>query len=332
MRPLDIVFLCPAGFEAIVVEAAQHELPKFMEQRRSGGFIRGRTVAPVRQLREFRCATNVFSVLAEVPRSTIEGEARVLGQLLPHLERPPGLPKKGSLRLRIHDDGQFAGTSTPLASDLERGLAAWSGLQVSRRGAALEIWLLRRREERSAVLAAKLTEGVRQSDRGVLRPEICAALARVESLQGARLVMDPFAGSGVIGEACLEAGAKSVWLNDIKGSQQSKADVRWTHDELGRLDVPPRSIDAIVTDPPWGHFSDVPGGVAGLYSQLGAAAAEWLRPGGAIVVLSGAPNEVVRALLHGGELAVERDYPVLINGRKARVIRARGAAAAASDR
>lgn len=87
--------------------------------------------------------------------------------------------------------------------------------------------------------------------------------------------------------------------------------------------MPPRSVDAIVTDPPWGHFSKIEDGIEPLYARVGSAAAGWLRPGGAIVVLTGAPESSVRALLERGELALERDHPVLVNGRKARVIRAR---------
>jgi Putative RNA methylase family UPF0020 len=315
--------LCPAGFEAIVADTARRELPKVSVERRSSGFIRVRTVAPVRQLREFPCATNVFDVLDEVPRSTVDRELMALRRRLPRIERPPGLPMRGSVRLRVHDDGQFAGTNARLSAELERDLASWSGLVVARSGAALEVWVLRRRDEPSTILATKLSKGVRRSAPGVLRPEICGALARVEPLRRARLVLDPFAGSGVIGEACLEAGAECVWLNDVKGNQRSGGRVRWTHQSTLRLAVAPASVDAIVTDPPWGNFSPVPGGVDGLYSGIGRAAAEWLRPGGAIVALTGAPEAAIKELVQGGELSLERDYHVLISGRKARIIRAR---------
>ena len=81
--------------------------------------------------------------------------------------------------------------------------------------------------------------------------------------------MDPFAGSGVIGEACLEAGAESVWLNDIRGTQRSRDhSPRWTHDNILRLAVPPGSVDAIVTDPPWGDFSPCRAGSKGCIRTL----------------------------------------------------------------
>jgi hypothetical protein len=177
VQPIGVVMLCPAGFGAIRADAARQELPKFVEERRSLGFVRGRTVAPVRQLRGFPCATNVFAVVDEVPRSTVDLELTALRRRLPQIERPPRLPRSGTVRLRVHDDGRFIRTNARLAAEMERGLASWSGLQVSRRGAALEVWLLRRRDEPDAILATKLSEGVRQSARGVLRPDICGALA-----------------------------------------------------------------------------------------------------------------------------------------------------------
>ncbi len=323
MPPIRVVMLCPAGFEAILADAARQELPKFALESESSGFICGRTVAPVRQLRGFPCATNIFAVLDEVPRSTVDRELTAFGRRLPQIERPPGLPTRGSVRLRIHDDGQFAPTNARLAAEMERGIASWSGLRVSRSGASLEVWLLRRGDEPNTILATKLSEGPGRSAHGVLRPEICAALARTEPLRGATLVMDPFAGSGAIGKACLEAGARYVWLNDVKGTQRTADCVRWTHQNTLCLAVPPGSVDVIVTDPPWGSFAPAPGGVERLYSAVGGAVARWLRPGGAIVALIGAPETAVRALVEGSELSLERLYPVLVNGRKARLIRAR---------
>ncbi len=323
VRPIAVVMVCPAGFEEIAADAARRELSRFVEEARSSGFIRGRTVAPVHRLRAFPCATNVFCVLDQVPRSTVDHELAALRHRLRRIDRPRGLPERGTLRLRVHDDGQFAPTSGLPAAHLERALASWSNLHVSRQGAALEVWLLRRTDEPYSVLATKLSGGRRPPDRGVLRPEICAALARVEPIGGAQSVLDPFAGNGAIGDACLEAGAKSVWLNDVAGTQRDAGRLRWTHRDVRDLLVPPASVDAIVTDPPWGHFSSVRGGTETLYADIGRAAAQWLRPHGAIVALTAAPEPAVQALLASGRLALEREYPVLVNGRKALVIRAR---------
>src|SRR5437588_698864 len=79
----------------------------------SGGLVRGMAAATARQLRVFPCATNVFEVLKDVRRSTAERELGQLARSLPSVERPRGLPRRSTFRLRVHDDGRFASTGTP---------------------------------------------------------------------------------------------------------------------------------------------------------------------------------------------------------------------------
>jgi len=325
VRSADVVVLCPPGFEDIVADAASRELPKADEPAVSGGFVRVHTIASVQQLRAFRCATNVFAVIQDAPRTSIDREVHSLKDQLPTTPRPYGLPRKGTLRLRIHDDGKFAPTTSPAVLALEAALGSWSGLAISRRGASLEVWLIRRSGMRSSILATRLSGGRPHLARGRLRPEICAALARVEPLGGVDLVMDPFAGSGAIGEACLDAGANSVWLNDLdaKGERFDRTDVKWTRADFRKLRVPIGSIDAIVTDPPWGRYWKVRHGIDHLYRDIGGVAGTWLRPGGALVLLTGAPDVAVELMLEAGKLRSELALPVLVNGSKARVIRAR---------
>jgi len=327
VRRLDLAMLCPAGFESVVALAAARELPKFAEASRTSGFIRGRTVASVNAVRAFPCATNVFEVIDSVPRTTVDREARLFASRLDTRARPVGLPKRGTFRLRIHDDGTFSSTSTALGHRLERAMSSWAGLEIARRSGSVELWLIRRADEPISILAVKLTAGRPQPPRGVLRPEICAALARVEPLAGHELVLDPFAGSGAIGKACVEAGAGRVWLNDIQpggahGTQASSG-VFWTHRDFRTLEVVPGSISTVVTDPPWGHYASIDEGLDELYADLGSAAGAWLRPGGALVLLTGAPESSVRRLVASGDVELETSLPVLVNGRKASVVRAR---------
>lgn len=318
--------LCPAGFDDIVADAAARELPKSVESVRSSGFIRVRTDASPQQLRAFRCATNVFAVIDEVPRTTIDREAQRLRERLATISRPSELPRRGTLGLRVHDDGRFAPTTSRAVIALEETLGSWSQLRVSRRGASIEVWLVRRSGLRCSLLALRLSGGRPHFERGRLRPEICAALARVEPLGGAELVMDPFAGSGAIGDACLEAGANAVWLNDLdaKGARRGERDrAKWTYLDFRKLRVPAQSVDAIVTDPPWGRNWKVRHGAEYLYRDLGVAAKAWLRPGGALVLLTGAPDAAVELMLESGKLRIELVIPVLVNGSNAKVIRAR---------
>jgi 16S rRNA G966 N2-methylase RsmD len=320
----DVVVLCPPGFEELVSEFAERELDVFTPTATGRGLIRGSTEADLAALRTFPCATNAFVVLAEFPRTTAESEAGVLAERLAAVNVPLEFGRAGPPPLRVSIDGKLISPSAAYRG-LETAIAAgWP--TATGRSTVDEVWLLHRSDLRTAVVAARLSSGGPRPPRGQLRSEICAALARVEPLRDAELVLDPFAGSGAIGDACLKAGATKVWLNDLNppGSAIAASPrVRWTRSDFRKLRVRPQSIDALVTDPPWGRNWNMKHGAAGFYRDLGAAAQQWLRPGGAVVLLTGAPDRALEALLHAGNLRSEMTLPVLVNGSRARVIRAR---------
>ncbi len=272
-------------------------------------------------------ATNAYEVITTCHRSSLGGELERLQADLRSVSRPAGLPVRSTFRLRIHDDGTFASTKGVAAARLELAIAGWSGLAVSARGASIEFWVIRRRDL-DTMLATKLTGANPKVERGVLRPEVCAALAREADVAKGSLVVDPFAGSGSIGLACLEAGAPRVWLNDKdhslprlkswRRSLRQRATV--THKDFRELQDD--DVSHIVTDPPWGHYGGNRGAIEDLYHSIGKKAAQLLRPPGILVVLTGAGEAAIDAMIAGGGLEEADRFPVLINGRKAAVVRA----------
>jgi 16S rRNA G966 N2-methylase RsmD len=328
VRRLEVAMLCPAGLESVVAAAAGEELSKLHVTADGPGFLRGIANASATDLRGFRCATNVFNVVACVARSTPEQELTELARSIGRHGRPSGLPGRGTFRLRVHDDGHFAATGEE-ASALEQAVARWSGFGVSPRGAQLEFWVIRRRDQPETILATKLTGGNEPIAAGSLRPEICAALAQLAKVRRADLVVDPFAGTGGIGAACVDAGARRVWLNDrapdvLREERFERAHLdhmRLTHLDLAALDdlVPEGSVSAVVTDPPWGHH-DEGVDVVDLHGQLGAVARRWLHYDGTLVVLTGAEQPAVDELVAAGRFDVHRELPILVNGHKARVL------------
>jgi 16S rRNA G966 N2-methylase RsmD len=269
-------------------------------------------------------ATNIFVVVADAPRSGCERELDTLVRRTIDVDKELLNLRKGSIRLRIHDDGQFTSTSGASARLLERQVSVAMGMPIARQSASVEVWVVRRRGLQT-ILGIKLGRPGRKPTRGgVLGPEICAALASVEPLRD-RDVLDPFAGSGAIGVACLAAGARTVWLNDVDkeprrngGLATSRA--KWTHVDFRKLPVPTAAISVVVTDPPWGDYVAVEGGVAAFYEDLGSAVKRWLEPGGAIVALLPEEPLAMNSLIRRSEVTVEMNSPVLINGHKARVV------------
>jgi SAM-dependent methyltransferase len=325
VAPLEVVLLCPAGFESVVSRAARNELARFRLVSTSGGFVRGQTDASVRSLRSFPCATNVFQVIATTARTHGDRDLSAMAKL--GAPRPGWLPRAGTVRLRVHEEGGFVTTSTPASRQLEAAISKWSGLPISRASASVEAWVLRRAQVPDAFLTIKLTRGERPTRAGELRPEVCAALARVRNVSGAGLVLDPFAGTGGVGRALAAAGAKAVILNDLRRPRPAEPGktfekIRWVQGDFRDLDLEGDSVDAVVTDPPWGHF-DPEVDIDAAYLDLGRLASRWLKPGGFLVVLTAAQESVIDQLFVQASLGEEERLPVLISGRKALVLVAR---------
>jgi hypothetical protein len=325
----DIVMLCPAGLESVLVAAAGSELNRFRAARQSSGYVRGQVTASTSDLRAFPCATNVFAIVTESPRTNQRRELLALRNSLLVLPRPVGLPSRSTFRVRVHDDGAFA-PSTPETRELERAIANWTQLTPSAGSGRIEFWVVRRREQPDTVLAIKLTPPRVPPPAGSLRPELAACMARVDDLGGLPLVLDPFAGSGQLGMACLDAGTESVWLNDIDLSalanrigRGQRPNVKVSSGDFRLLFPRAHSVSALVTDPPWGQFSPPRGGIRQLYWDLGLLAAHALEPNAPLVVLSGAGQAATDALLGASQAMLIREIPVLVNGRKASIIHAR---------
>jgi 23S rRNA G2445 N2-methylase RlmL len=328
---MPVLLMCPAGFEDVVAQIANRDLAAFEATHVAAGYIRGTSTATTRLLREFPCATNTFHVVASVPRGTLPANLGQLARALRDTERPDRLPRRKSFRLRVHDDGRFAPLDRSHAGNLEAELARWSGLRPSRSAGDIEFWVVRRRELSDSVLATKLTVRNARVDPGVLRPEVCAALARVVPLDDAALVVDPFAGSGALGIACLDAGARRVWLNDpsptalraaakLRAARRTR--VHTTSLDIRDLDVTEASVSAVVTDPPWGLYDATTTSIASLYEDIARFAIRALVTGGSLVVLTGAGPDATEALTGRKELALVDRFRVLINGRKAEVVHA----------
>jgi predicted RNA methylase len=330
MRPRRVAFMCPAGFERLAAGAARSELDRFREDAIGGGFVRGSTMASLNTLRGFPCATNMFEVLATTRRTGVQNELKELTRKLRSVKRPAAMPSRGTIRLRLHDDGVFSTTAGDPARRLEAAISTCSGLRVSRANATHEFWVVRRSDLRDVILALKLTpQTSTRLRRGALSKPVASCLARVHALDSRSAVLDPFCGSGAIGRACLEAGAGKVWINDICLSEvdedlkrSTDARLQLTSVDFREVPIEPGSVTTVVTDPPWGVFTRIEEGADSFYNDFGRVARSWLGSTGTAVLLTGACDEAVRRFLKAGDFELILDEHVLINGRKARILHA----------
>jgi len=234
--------------------------------------------------------------------------------------------KRGSFRVIASVANQLVALDPKLMEAIERRISEKSGLRLNRSKPDHEFWLLER-SEGHAFFALRLSHH-RSYDKalqkGELRPELANILCRLSDPKPNELFLDPFCGSGAI--PIQRAKFFPSGLTIASDSDEKK--VESLKERIKELDLKKRvvvrrddalnlaryeggSIHKIVTDPPWGHFTDVP--TAEFYPAMLDEFARVLRPGGKLVILTAenlAPDE---------RFALTKKFNILVSGKKAAV-------------
>ncbi|MDR0399841.1 MAG: hypothetical protein LBH51_02730 [Treponema sp.] len=290
----------------------------------------------------FFCFNNLFRVIDVAAAAGTGGPSR---ENLEHFVRriirrnpekkspanPAGALSGGSarsFRLIFSLENTPAAVSEDLRGEAERFIASLSGLRVNRSSPDMEFWFLQRRE--GAFFMRRLTRR-RPWDKllhpGELPPPLAWTLCKLSDPRPGERVADPFCGYGSIPAArlrhfppaeffasdsdpgVLKIGAAKFKGTPRRGCRFSCLDVR----DLPRL-IPPASLDSVITDPPWGHYRNLP--IGELYDQSLKVFAALLKPGGRAVILCGRGEELTTAAARHG-FTTTRTMPILLSGRKA---------------
>ena len=158
---------------------------------------------------------------------------------------------------------------------------------------------------------------------GELRPELAHILLLAAGVKAKHTVIDMFAGYGSIPlEAVRGFGCKQVIAVDKQKlpNRHEHLSIKWYEADARNLDfLADNSIDRIVTDPPWGIF-DKNDDLSNLYSRMFKEAYRIMKPDAIIVVLYGG-NDLNKATRSTKGLRILKSYPILVSGKKARVIK-----------
>jgi tRNA G10 N-methylase Trm11 len=204
-------------------------------------------------------------------------------------------------------------------------------LKINRSQPDTEFWFLYRNcneEGRNfSVFMKRLT--LRQSwekslHKGELPPPLAWTLCRLACLSHTHTVLDPFCGYGSIPEEALkhfhitkfiacdnDKKTFSYTANRFKNKKEEKlALYNEDFESLPSL-IGAKSIDAIITDPPWGHYKVTDGG---FFKKMFDVFARLLKEGGRAVVLCAKDGLLEE---HYGGFKLENGTPVLLSGKKA---------------
>lgn len=278
----------------------------------------------IAQLSELRFFNNVFVLLHDFderrePVADILPE--VLGVTLPEL------PYGDAFVVKVSEANVLVAADTQKVAEY---IASITTKMPSAHRPDDEFLLLRRSDGRT-LWGWRLPRAgfkLRSLEQGELRPELAHIMGLVAGVTPKMTVLDPFAGyGGIVREVLQGFHAKQViaveqnqrlipHLKSIPRLVAMQGDAR----QLAHIQS--RSIDRVITDPPWGDFAQVnPAELRALYRHAFTQMHRVLRIKGAVILVTSAPflSEVAAET----SFDVIKEYPILVSGRKASLFKLR---------
>lgn len=248
--------------------------------------------------------------------------------------------KAHTFALRTFQYGSPAVASRSERAALKRRITDLTGLRPESRRSDLDFQLHFRADGRS-FLSVPLRQAGAEPEllRGELPRHTATLLCELSRIDRQDVFLDPFMGSGAIPLARGRMGAyRMIFAGDSdaaavetfigrlggKGLEKKRRTIFPKHldaTDLSRFDE--GFFTAVVTDPPWGEYAapGAPdaGGLRRLYATFFREARRVTAAGGHLVLLTGRNLPLDEALEDSGaEWKIERDFRVLISGKKAR--------------
>jgi predicted RNA methylase len=329
------------GLQQFIAETLGERLPDLKIVKLLDGAVVFDTALSYDRL-NFFCFNNIFQVIGMGACSNAEAMEPWIRDTLSRRNKGAVIAENSrkirSFRVIFSRENVPAALSGKLRDEAENYIAGESGLTVNRSLPDTEFWFLYRREDAPGngigLFMKRLTRHAsfdKSLHPGELPPPIAWTLCRLSNPKPGEKIADPFCGYGSIPEARLryfppgeffasdiEAKALAYSKSKFKGKPQhlchfNRIDVS----ELGRI-IPPASLDAVITDPPWGFYEKTSGSPEAFYTQSLTVFASCLKAGATAVILCGRGEEL-RAAAEKTGFSLIRSIPILLSGRKAAV-------------
>ena len=324
----------PAGAGPVIEEILKARSSELQVRLLLDGAAEFTTALPYSDL-NFFCFHNLFQVLGSAEREEpLDRFLREIcsGAVPVDWETACAHPQKvKSFRLVTSRQNQLVSVDKALLMRLERELARRSGMKVDRSRPDTEFWLLSRSEGRSYFLKrlSRHTAYDKLLHPGELHPEVAFLLCYLTKPLHTDVVADPFCGYGAIPkERCKRFPFQKLFAFDVSESAllltrkalPDRETILAQKQDLFTLtqDRPELcgAVDAIITDPPWGLYEDVPGGLSEFYQKMLAAFSAMLKPGGRAAVLTARNEEFLGAVRAEPGFSLQRELHILVSGKK----------------
>lgn len=322
-----------SGAEELVEELLRSRLKDLNLLALLPGAVEFETEVPYGDLNLF-CFNNLFLVLHSERTGPDEGDLKAYLRRLPKADANWETAGKNSAKFRtfrlvISRQNQLVSVDKFLRDGLEHELARRTGLRVDRSRPDAEFWVLSRSEGDCRFLKrlSRHTAYDKLLPRGELHPELAYLMCWLSAPLHTDRVLDPFCGHGAIPlQRC-----KRFPYSELLAFDKNAEMVRQTREKLARKSsvtvdradalalssfLAPESVDAVITDPPWGLFEDVGMELSAFYRQMLRQLCFVLKPGGRLVLLTAGKEELRRAGEASPELVFQKEYQLLVSGKK----------------
>jgi len=233
-----------------------------------------------------------------------------------------------SFRIIISNENVPAAIDEKLRAQAEKLIVRLSGLKVNRSLSDTEFWFLYRNEGFS-VFMKRLTlrsSWEKMLHKGELPPPLAWTLCRMANLSHSDTVIDPFCGYGSIPEAALkyfhitnfvacDNNREAFKYASERFKKRKNGAVVFHNIDFNKLPslIEEKTVDVIVTDPPWGHYKEIDG--SSFLLKMFNVFNKLLKDGGRAVILyaneDGFKNSIPECF------KIQTQTPVLLSGKKA---------------
>lgn len=239
------------------------------------------------------------------------------------------LINKGTFRVRFQNENQFVKVDKNISKKAEETVLHNSKLHLDRLSPTTEIWYSIRREGFAfcGQLISKREFTEKNLNKGELRPEIAYLICCYADLNQDDVVAEPFCGYGSIPVQLIKKFrfqklfASDIDKDKISINMQKKQLKDNPQIELSVNDafvlpqIIDRSVDVVITDPPWGYFEQIDD-IYEFYKKMFTSFKRILKENGRMIILSARKDEIEKAALEMN-VQILSSLHTLVNGKKA---------------
>jgi len=322
------------GLQNLIAETIKQRLSDVKIRKLLDGAVLFETETSYDKL-NFFCFNNIFAVVSIMEHA--EGSAALEKHIKSAINGggeeiiANNSGKIKSFRVVFSRENVPAAVDERLRLEAEKYISRIGGLKIDRSLPDTEFWFLFRRVEGGtdfSLFLKRLTlrpSWEKSLHKGELPPPLAWALCRIARLSHGQTVLDPFCGYGSIPQAALkhfhitefiacDSGKKAALHTAARFKERKQNDFILHHCDFYSLPslVAEKSIDAIVTDPPWGHYREIDGNA--FYVKMFTVFEKLLKKGGRAVVLCANKEELLKAVPDC--FSLENSISILLSGRK----------------